>query len=1144
MLKIVRNVDMNLLNFVKRSLSFVLAVTIATPGFASDPSFEVQTQENESTGLIRHNFFIGAEQVHDGTSAVYHDQPGNQLLANPIINDFPNMPYFAPYDPNGAAPANIRINEGITSFPLVIRLPGKKFGGNLPYSLKQQLIKDGIVAENMTIGVVAQNIPFTNATQLCFRPHTFIYPEAQAAMAPHTESRQSVEIGIFESERKQAKLSGHDQNTMHTEEVNVHPDQQGQTLLSPNNMHLSGVTQNNPDSFYTYTRYQDNGLKAAICLHILMNDAQHTFLHNLTTNLLSSYLTFGNFKKVLLRKNNEFDGHVGLIRIIGLLNDPVKFVVPSAVAKPIAFKNPGAAQDGVKGKAELIEFNHGLGSWAYRGKSAANGFIYINGADTVEVRPKSYNLSLYREMEVELIWNGISYPSIKQELKPLAPNVNRLPVIYDSKKSLNQYLEELNNHITTKMTSPEHLEFNCDLPPVGLDPFKLIFKREGCIEYYDYKIEQTKQPPVTTAYVLYRFKREYGDIFGTAIESQSGSVFQIPHVRVSRTIVPEIMWVNDFRELMSVTHAKYNTLPNENARKWLNANKSMSHWGPNPESYVTTEYDLDHPSGCILDPHLELADDLIKHQGITPTLLELPTNAYLRLKNIVTKKGNNYIYSDGTGRLFLSILEERFYVNQDHAAQSDGTLGFTDKKTILVATAHRSNQLISLPKDDKTIGNGFTEGFYRLNLATSANKKNSQIWIPSKSGQSITIECNELKENGAYSPIPGFTNLCPKNDGTVELPEFKDSQYAALIDYLTTYYWLERKAPVIKFRFQGKDEDQIKEASFNLNKLIIELPGASLDLDACYYLQQAPNSDMGVLQNKEKFAQRDHTSGAIWSIAGSIKALCAVIGAMPSVREIKLDAAPIWELEQAIIAIDQIDRISHEGTGTRSFKATGPDTDSGELDSLRYVFKVKRLSMLYLTAFKSCVSNMFYSGLGANAATLTHLDLSGAKNLKDKGDLFVNTVSQLKHLQFLGLLKTDLYNGHTVDLVRALIDKEHLSELKISMPYWPSLAFEMNKRLVIDRWMETKDLKDIIFNTISTGAGIGLSPFRLCDDLLGDQGMDYADVCKNLGKIKPLQKLTLKLGGLIGWYRWTTKQITQYRKDAGNNKPLEITYEN
>jgi len=111
------------------------------------------------------------------------------------------MPYFAPYHPNGNGPADERINNGIASFPLVIRLPGDLFGGNLPYTLKQQLTNDGILADNLTIGVVAQNIPFPTTVQLCFRPHTFLYPSAPETMNQNQALQQTVTIGIFESEK-------------------------------------------------------------------------------------------------------------------------------------------------------------------------------------------------------------------------------------------------------------------------------------------------------------------------------------------------------------------------------------------------------------------------------------------------------------------------------------------------------------------------------------------------------------------------------------------------------------------------------------------------------------------------------------------------------------------------------------------------------------------------------------------------------------------------------------------------------------------------------------------------------------------------------------------------------------------------------
>ena len=271
--------------------------------------------------------------------------------------------------------------------------------------------------------------------------------------------------------------------------------------------------------------------------------------------------------------------------------------------------------------------------------------------------------------------------------------------------------------------------------------------------------------------------------------------------------------------------------------------------------------------------------------------------------------------------------------------------------------------------------------------------------------------------------------------------------------------------------------------------------------------------------------------------------LASTISSVGGIREIKWDfGQQSWALTKTIVEIDQIEKISQEDNQTSTFSATG-DLDA-ETVYAKYIAKVRRLSTLKLPGFKSCMNDMLYFGLEANAATLTHLDLSGAKNLKGMGDRFVGAIRHMKQLKFLGLIKTDLHNSHTKDLVKVLMNAEYIQELKISMPYWPSTALEMNKRLVIDRWMVTKDTKDAVFNSIFTVMGIGLSPFKLCDDILGDQGTDYVYVCEALGLIAPLQKLTVKIHGFIAWNNWTERQIRKSRKDASNDKPLAISFEN
>ena len=280
----------------------------------------------------------GRVNLYPANSAIGNYDRSSQVYAHSGLN-LPNMPYFMPYDPMDGA----RINHGITSFPLVMRLPALQLGGNLPQTLLQQLGRDGIANGNVTINVILQNLPFLADTRLCFRPHTAIdtiAPGRSDLVAYNRE--QNIRVGIFESGDR-VRFVDRIINQVHDDAISLHTgDRNAYTVLSPDNLHTSGVAFNNPASLYTYTAYDANGARnAIICLHLLMSDGQHTAVteglrRDLNQNRFTPVALIASLTRIA--QTTAWGQYQGLQRICNLIRNlnPLQIRAEAQVNNPIS----------------------------------------------------------------------------------------------------------------------------------------------------------------------------------------------------------------------------------------------------------------------------------------------------------------------------------------------------------------------------------------------------------------------------------------------------------------------------------------------------------------------------------------------------------------------------------------------------------------------------------------------------------------------------------------------------------------------------------------------------------------------------------------------------------------------------------------
>ncbi len=315
------------MNIYKLALVSVLSNTLCATGFSSNLDDLGVVRETQTS---RHNFFMSSDagNPRDRTSQVNADRK------------YPNMPHFA---------ANEAIN-----FPLIVRLPGAHFGGNLLSALREQLIQEGIMPNNFYVGVVAQNIPYSAQTRYSFVPHTYLYPNAPAQQAGYVQ-QMNIKTALFGINNNEIRFGGRsnvDQIALET----IRLDQNGdRTNFVSDNLIIDGLNPQIPSCFFSYVSFNDNNVRSAIiCLHLLLKDDQCQVLQaSLMGKTLSDLGKRANLAELLrvTPRNNIFQGFNGLGKIVGLLREPRAFVPVQVVNETGRFnssqpeQNPRAAAE-------------------------------------------------------------------------------------------------------------------------------------------------------------------------------------------------------------------------------------------------------------------------------------------------------------------------------------------------------------------------------------------------------------------------------------------------------------------------------------------------------------------------------------------------------------------------------------------------------------------------------------------------------------------------------------------------------------------------------------------------------------------------------------------------------------------------------
>ncbi len=696
--------------------------------------------------LPRYNFFYGNEHDIDKISAVYTSQN--------FPNYLPCMPYFAPYHPNGEELHNTRDNVGIIHFPLVMRLPGD-FESNLPESLQSLLHNDKLTTDKICIGIVAQDIPFIESTELCFRPHTYLYPTVAAENLGNESHQKDIYTGIFESEKKQdnqVKFVKRINNQLGKEEVKVHQEKEGiNTVLSPNNMFIEGVSHKKPASFYTYTTYDNDKKSAVICLHILMNDEQ--------TKLL--YSTLGEFikedTKVLSRtdflsrleqaEHKPFEGYEGLKRIINLLQKPkIDLVQPHVLPaspvfapagasprmtpdSPISVASPIVDADGIA----LVGFNVGDVLWDRKGKEN----IFSKEKLSVEVIQNSINLKATPPVvDVTFRLKDTDQMHFKNvELLPQKGSfVLQEEEKYDRKK--NKYLKKYIDELSQNPIKGIQQFWSKEVDVEGIGIVNLIFQRDRDIRYYKTKTNES-------------WSLQHDKEFGHK------SVISIPYGFEGEE-------ATNIQEIFTMEHAEqpveHSNIWFLDGQRWLRRVKSVEYttihprlvgWAQDNEILEEKYSKLEHGEGEMFVVY--------PPSGTAYPILDLipegnALNQYYLFNNEYNHQALNYIYYDNDRGLFKP-QGSLFSCYVQEMKKDELKFNFENKNSwynYLYTIKQSSNSIILPPKTGSrgqvVKDKEFKKGFYRLLDQQQSANDITQTWVEEpQNGESVVIRFSDVR---------------------------------------------------------------------------------------------------------------------------------------------------------------------------------------------------------------------------------------------------------------------------------------------------------------------------------------------------------------------------------------------------------------
>lgn len=241
-------------------------------------------------------FFI--DYVMSDTFNAHLRATNEPIIAGPYMSTMalPATPVLHPYNPLGDDRQQ-RINAGTPQFPVVVKLESANYT-----SFAKELGVD-----QLDVFIVMQTNAWEKNVPILFRPHPWLHPEADEKKANYNHA-SNVDVAFCFKKSNFEPIQRY--------EFSSHSGEGNEIVYSPNNAHIK-VEHTNSDRtniFYSVCR---DGKRAALTLHVLLNDVDHEIINNVCETMKNNEQNQNNTLLSLLKNlNNHHKSTVDLESIV------------------------------------------------------------------------------------------------------------------------------------------------------------------------------------------------------------------------------------------------------------------------------------------------------------------------------------------------------------------------------------------------------------------------------------------------------------------------------------------------------------------------------------------------------------------------------------------------------------------------------------------------------------------------------------------------------------------------------------------------------------------------------------------------------------------------------------------------------------
>ena len=737
--------------------------------------------------------------------------------------------------------------------------------------------------------------------------------------------------------------------------------------------------------------------------------------------------------------------------------------------------------------------------------------------------------------------NGVQTNTILNgEFREMDPSeITNFPEFNPQTMCFSDYLTQLKRTVSQKFcwTDPN----GTDLGDFGSPELMFINKHKNHTVNFHQSIifDSDKNENKTTFKIKYYFEGKP--------DAHHFPLYSMEHSSTSQEL-PGILYLNGQRQLQNVKTILYTTVPDKYQEMATGLRLSK-------EKYT----DL------VQDPNflqIALYPDQMAPNKIKPQ--DGALNKYYRIST-GTESPSKYIWTDGLNNFYFTRKKEVQVFEQNPPVKLADRVDFTDKLggSKILTILEKTYSLLQFPSHLQGLQGRFEKGFYYLNACTNTLTGLDQSWIeePSNINPPVSVKIDGVKVNGAWVSLVGFPHMTPFSQNgkivfnlTTVLHSMNDDQYKDLIKYLTSVTWLEGKPPVIQSSFNSLKTIVGDNVYWNawdktcerLNQITNDMNSVELELSDGVILENKGNktweltpASWGAHKTKQGLYKIFPTYGKVdefsknnsevqninfgtnrFSFLGQNETLFFI--GSDKVKNIPWN--DIYITDPCYLNHDQINKLLPKLGGVKKFEVPG--------------MKLEHWIPLPQVGVKQDILNQ---ALARNAATITHLNCAGLKDLGHRDDHFVKAVQSMVNLQTINTLGAGLSNNDIILLAKALEDKQNLKEVSIDMPYHLSGGLELTTKVYGDFVHDATKSQSFVSrmgNTLMFGGQILLAPiagpmtFAIGSlvDIFDWYGLDFGHALLHLNKIKNLERLNLHLCNVIKWEDYLRQKINEFRQ--------------